>query len=125
VPEGESLYHRYPDYRVTLEPNPARVRVCFAGEVVADSTRSLIVHETEHDDVVYLPREDVRMERLERSDHSTHCPFKGDASYWTIRTGGETAENAVWSYEDPFDEVAGLRGYLAFRRDRTELVRGE
>ena len=121
MPSGRSVFHKHPDYRVDLDPNPKRTNVRFAGEVVADSAKSLHVRETQHAAVVYFPRDDVRMDLLERTDHSSHCPFKGDASYWTIRAGGEVAENAVWSYEDPFEEVAGLKDYLAFYADRTQL----
>ncbi len=116
----ESLYHRYPDYRVNLEANPEHIRVKLAGEVLADSRRTLIVRETKHEPVVYFPREDVRFERLERTDHESFCPFKGEACYWTIRVAGRVEENAVWSYETPFDEVSGLAGCVAFYPDRVE-----
>ncbi len=120
----ESLYHKYPDYRVDLEPHPRRVRVRLGEETIADSERALRVLETKHDPVLYLPREDVRMERLERTDHETFCPFKGEASYWTVRAADRVEENAVWSYEDPFDEVAGLKDYVAFYPDRVEWTHG-
>jgi uncharacterized protein (DUF427 family) len=123
MPKRESLYHAYPDYRVELEPSAKRVRVKFHGQLVADSARTLVVLETQRDPVLYFPREDVRMELLEPTDHETFCPFKGEASYWSLRTGDRVEENAVWSYEDPFDEVAGLEGYLAFYEDRVEWER--
>ncbi len=116
----ESLYHRYPDYRVDLEANPEHVRVKLAGEVLADSRRTLIVRETKHEPVVYFPKEDVRFDRLERTDHESFCPFKGEACYWTIRVAGRVEENAVWGYETPFDEVSGLAGFVAFFPDRVE-----
>ena len=118
--ERESLYHKFPDYRVDLEPSDRRVRVSAAGEVVADSTRTLIVRETKHDPVFYFPRDDVRFELLERTQHGSFCPFKGEASYWSVRIGGETLRDAVWSYEDPFEQVAGLKDYVAFYPDRFE-----
>ena len=121
MPKGPSLFHRFPDYRVDLDPNPQKVRVRFAGEVVAESERSVLVRETKHEPVVYFPRADVRMDLLEHTGHETTCPFKGEASYWTIRVGERVAENAVWSYEDPFEDVAGLKDYVAFYPDRTEL----
>lgn len=124
MPKRESLYHQYPDYEVALEPNPERVRVTWHGEVVADSTRALRVRETKHAPVLYFPREDVRQELLERTAHETFCPFKGEASYWSLRSGDRLEENAVWSYEDPFEEVAGLRDYLAFYGGRDELLIG-
>ncbi len=120
MPKGESLYHRHPDYRVDLEQGAERVRVRFAGETIADSARTLTVRETKHAPVVYFPRDDVRFEYLERTDHETFCPFKGEASYWTLRVGDSAEANAVWSYEDPFDEVAGLKDYVAFYADKVE-----
>ena len=110
----------HPARRIDVEPCPARVRVELGGEVVADSARALLLHEASHPPVHYFPREDVRMELLNRTDHATHCPYKGDASYWTLDAGGRTAENAVWSYERPIPGVAGIAGYLAFYRDRMD-----
>ena len=119
----QSLYHEYPDYRVDLEPAEGRVTVRLAGELIASSQKTLTVRETKHAEVTYFPREDVRLEKLERTDHQTHCPFKGDASYWTIRAGEAVCENAVWSYESPFPEVEGLRDYMAFYVDRVDWER--
>ena len=116
----ESLYHAYPDYRVDLEPSSSPVRVTLAGRTLAESTRALVVRETKHVPVVYIPTEDVRLELFERTGHRTFCPFKGEASYWTLRLGDRVEENLVWSYEDPFDEVKGLAGHLAFYPDRVE-----
>ncbi len=118
-----SLHHRFPDYQVDLETSPQRVRVSLGGEIVADSRVTLTVREKKHEHVVYFPREDVRFEALERTDHKSFCPFKGEASYWTLRVADRTEENAVWSYEDPFDEVAGLKDYVAFYADRVEWER--
>ena len=117
----ESLYHKYPDYRVDLEPHPRRVCVKLGEETIAESDRALRVLETKHDPAIYLPREDVRMDLLERTEHQTFCPFKGDASYWTVRAGERAEENAVWSYESPFDQVAGLKDYLSFYTDRLSV----
>jgi uncharacterized protein (DUF427 family) len=120
MPKGKSLFHKYPDYRVDLVADPKRVQVRLEGEVLADSTKSITVHETKHDPVVYFPREDVRFDLLERTDHHTFCPFKGEASYWTLRVRDRLEENVVWSYEDPFDEVAGLKDYVAFYPARVD-----
>jgi uncharacterized protein (DUF427 family)/class 3 adenylate cyclase len=109
-------------YRIDLEPAPGRVRVVFEGVAVADSARALILHETRHPPVYYVPRDDVRMELLLPTGHRTHCPFKGDASYWTLRVGERSAENAAWAYEEPVAEAAGLRGHLAFYRERVDAV---
>ena len=116
----ESLYQKYPDYRVDLEPAEKCVTVRLDGVLVAKSTRALVVRETKHDPVIYFPREDVRADLLERTNHETFCPFKGQASYWTLRVGEHVEENAVWSYEDPFDEVAALKNYVSFYADRVE-----
>ena len=121
MPKGESLYHKFPDYRVDLVPSDKRVTVRFNGEVIVDTQRALEVRETKHDPVLYFPREDVRIERLERSDHQSFCPFKGEASYWHLGAGDRREENSVWSYEDPFDEVSGLKDYVAFYADRVDL----
>lgn len=121
MPKRESLYHKYPDYRVDLEPNPRPVRVMLAGEPIAESARALRVVETKHDPVIYVPREDVRLELLEKTAHETFCPFKGEALYWTVSAGGRVEENAVWSYESPFEQVAGLKDYMAFYTDRLTL----
>jgi len=124
MPQGRSLFHEHPDYRIDLEPNAERIRVRFAGEVVADSERTLTVHETKHDPVVYFPQQDLVACFFERTAHSSFCPFKGEASYWTIRVGEHVSENAVWAYADPFEEVAGLAEHVAFYPDRVKWERG-
>ena len=106
--------------RIALSPSPRRVRVTLAGEVVADSTSALLLRERSHVPVHYFPRTDVRMDLLTRTAHTTHCPYKGEASYWTVEAAGRTAENAVWSYEHPIPEMAGIAGYVAFYRDRMD-----
>ncbi len=97
-----------------FEDSPRRVRVVLGGETVADTKRAKLLHETGHLPVYYFPEEDIRMDLLEESDHSTHCPFKGDASYWSVRVGDRVSENAVWSYPEPVDSAPPLAGYLAF-----------
>jgi adenylate cyclase len=107
-------------YRLIIEPSRKRVRVVMGGETVADSERVLIMHETGYRPVTYVPREDVRMDLLRPSEQHTHCPFKGDASYWTIEVGGRRIENAAWSYEDPYEEAEVVRGHIAFYWDRMD-----
>ena len=97
-----------------FEYSPRRVRVMFNGETVADSRRAKLLHETGHLPVYYFPREDVRMDLLEESDHTTYCPFKGDASYWSVKVGDKAAENAVWGYPEPIDSAPPLARYVAF-----------
>ena len=115
-------YASHPGHRVDLSPVRQRVRVTFAGETIADSSHPVAVDESNHGRVLYLPRADVRMDLLTRTEHTSHCPFKGDASYWTVTVGDKTAQNAVWSYEQPFDEAAGLRDLLAFYPDRVDAI---
>jgi len=102
------------DHLLYFEDSPRRVRVVFGGETVADSRRAKLLHEAGLLPVYYFPIEDMRMELLEESDHTTHCPFKGDASYWSVRTGDRVAENAVWGYPEPIDSAPPIAGYLAF-----------
>jgi uncharacterized protein (DUF427 family) len=102
------------DHVLYFEDSPRRVRVVFGGETVADSRRVKLMHEAGHLPVYYFPEEDVRMDLLEATDHTTHCPFKGDASYWSVRVGEEVAENGVWSYPEPIESAPPIAGYLAF-----------
>ncbi len=113
-------YATHPGYSIETEPCPKRIRVAFGGETIADSTAVLLLSETKHIPVYYFPRADVRLELLERTAHSTHCPFKEDASYWTVRVGERSAENAVWSYETPYAEVAQIKDYMAFYWDKMD-----
>jgi len=109
-----------PRHRLLLHPFPRRVRARFAGEVVLDSTRGALLHESNILPRLYVPFEDVRADLLERTDHSTHCPFKGDASYWSVRVGDRVAENAVWTYEEPIDEASWLRGLVSVYPERMD-----
>ena len=125
MPKKKSLYQEHPDYRVDLEPSDAHVCLRLGDEVIAESTKTLLVRETRLEPVVYFPKADVRFDRLEKTAHETFCPFKGDASYWTVRAGGLVEENAVWGYEDPFEEVAGLKDYVSFYSYRFSSSGGE
>jgi uncharacterized protein (DUF427 family) len=107
---------------ITIEPNPKRVRVVFNGRMIANTTRALTMREGTYPPVQYVPREDADMSLLERTSHRTHCPYKSDASYYTIRADGKAAENAVWSYEDPFPGVVAIKGHLAFYPDRVDGI---
>ena len=101
-------------YRVVLKPADNRIRAIFQGQTMADSSHVLVMRETRLPPIFYFPREDVSMEMLSKTDHRTHCPFKGDASYWTLDVDGASVENAAWSYEDPYDEALDVKEYLAF-----------
>jgi uncharacterized protein (DUF427 family) len=109
-----------PDHPITITPAPHRVRVTFAGRVVADTTRALSLAEASYAPVLYIPRDDVDLATLERTNHGTHCPYKGEASYYSLHVGERSARNAVWSYEQPLEPVAAIAGYMAFYRDRVD-----
>ena len=109
-------------HSITISKNPKRVKVTFNGSVIADTERALVLKEGPLPPAQYIPREDVTMASLKRTTHSTHCPFKGDASYFTISTGGKTAENAVWTYETPLPAVSEIQNYLAFYPDRMDAI---
>jgi adenylate cyclase len=106
------------DYEIRFEPCAKRVRAEFNGTWIADSSRALVVHETRAAPAYYFPREDVRMEFLQPTALHTHCPFKGNASYWTLSVAGQEAGNAAWSYEEPYRDAEPIRGYLSFYPDR-------
>ena len=108
--------------RISIEPSPRRVRVRFAGRTVAESDRALVLREGSHPPVYYLPREDADLALLRRTDHATRCPYKGEASYYTVTVDGRTAENAVWSYEAPYAAVAAIAGHLAFYPGRVDAI---
>jgi uncharacterized protein (DUF427 family) len=111
-----------PNHPITIEPNPKHVRVIFNGRVVAETARALTLREASYPPVQYIPREDADMSVLERTTHKTHCPYKSDAAYYSIRVGGRTAENAVWTYEDPFPAVRAIKGHLAFYPNRVDAI---
>jgi uncharacterized protein (DUF427 family) len=102
---------------IYFEDSPRRIRARFGGETIVDSRRVKLLHEQNHLPIYYFPAEDVRMDLLEPTDHSTRCPFKGEASYWSVRAGGRVAENAAWSYPEPLDDAPPLAGYIAFYWD--------
>ena len=95
-----------PSNRLLFEAFPRRVRAVLGSQTVLDSNRAKLLHESAHLPQLYVPREDVRDDLLEATDHTTHCPFKGDASYWSVRAGDRVAENAVWGYPEPLEESA-------------------
>ncbi|TQM68690.1 uncharacterized protein (DUF427 family) [Actinomadura hallensis] len=109
-----------PEHLLFMHDFPRRVRAVFAGETVLDTDRGRLLHETGLLPVLYVPEEDVRTDLLERTDRTTHCPFKGDAAYWTLRAGDRESENAVWAYPEPKAESAWLRGLMAFYWNRVD-----
>jgi uncharacterized protein (DUF427 family) len=89
--------------------------------VIADTTHALTLKEASYPAVQYVPREDANMVLLSRSERTTHCPYKGDASYYSVTAGGKALENAIWTYETPFPAMAGITGHLAFYPDRVTI----
>jgi len=111
-----------PDHPITIEPLGRHVAVVVAGQTVAASDSALILREASYPPVIYIPRRDARMDLLERSNHASFCPYKGDASYFSIPAGGSRSINAVWSYEAPFPAVRGIQEYLAFYPERVDSI---
>lgn len=110
------------DHPITIEPSSTRVRVTVAGRVVADTRAALTLRESDYPAVQYIPRGDVDMSLLERTDEASYCPYKGDASYFSIPAGGERSVNAIWTYEHPYDAVAQIKDYVAFYPDRVDSI---
>ena len=117
-------FKKYPEHRVATRPAGVRVRVTLDGEVIADTRDAVALEESKSSSsvlapvVYYVPRKDVKMERLERTSRQTYCPFKGEASYYSLKGG---PENAVWSYEKPYDEMTAIAGLLAFYPDKVSI----
>ena len=111
-----------PDHPITIERNPKRVVVKVAGQVIADSRHALNLREASYPTVQYIPREDVIMALLQRTEHHTYCPYKGDCSYFTIAPGGERGKNAVWTYETPYAAVTAIQDHLAFYPMRVDSI---
>ena len=111
-----------PDHPISIERNAARVVVSAAGRVIADTGNALTLREADYPAVQYIPREDVDFSQLERTDHATYCPYKGECSYYSVPAGGEKSVNAVWTYEDPYPAVAQIKGHVAFYPDRVDEI---
>ena len=111
-----------PDHPITIERNPAHVTVTVGGQVIAATHAALMLREASYPAVAYIPRKDVNMALLERTQHSTYCPYKGDCSYYSIPGGGTRSVNAVWTYEAAYPAVAEINGYLAFYPDRVDKI---
>ena len=108
------------EHPITIEPARNRVRLTVGGRVVADTRRSLVMREAAYGPVHYIPLEDVDQTLLAPTDHATYCPYKGDCSYFSIPAGGSRSDNAVWTYESPYEAVAQIRGHVAFYPDRVD-----
>jgi len=110
------------DHPIAIARHPSRVIVRVGGRVVADTREALSLREASYPAVQYIPRKDVDMTLLQRSDHATYCPYKGDCSYYSIPAGGERSTNAVWTYEEPYDAVLAIKDHLAFYPQRVDAI---
>jgi uncharacterized protein (DUF427 family) len=110
------------DHPITVKPNPKRVVVSVAGRVIADSRHVLTLREATYPAVHYIPRGDVDMTLLQRTDQATYCPYKGDCAYYSIPLGGARSANAVWTYEAPYAAVGEIKDHLAFYPDRVDAI---
>jgi uncharacterized protein (DUF427 family) len=111
-----------PHHPISIEANPSRVVVRVGGKVIADTRSALTLREASYAAVQYIPHRDVDMTALTRSEHTTYCPYKGDASYYSIPVGGDRSVNAVWTYEAPFEAMAQIKDYVAFYPDRVDTI---
>ncbi len=111
-----------PDHPITIERNPARVVVSVAGKVIADTRDALTLRESTYPATQYVPRKDVDMSQLERTAHTTYCPYKGECAYYSVRAGGDRSLNAVWTYEAPYSAVATIKDYVAFYPSRVDAI---
>ncbi len=122
IPERQKILARIPDYAVDISPTNQHVRVLAGGITLASTSSALLVSETRHRDVFYLPRADVDLSLFTPTELSTYCPFKGHANYWTLNVEGHEIENVVWSYEAPYPEVSALRDFLSFYTDKVDVL---
>jgi uncharacterized protein (DUF427 family) len=111
-----------PDHPISIQHNRARVVVSVAGRVIADTRNALELREADYPPVQYIPREDVDLSQLKRTDHVTYCPYKGDCNYYSVPAGGKKSVNAVWTYEDPYPAVAQIKEQVAFYPDRVDEI---
>ena len=121
-PTSKPIKFPGPDHPITIEHNPNRVMISVAGRVIADTRDALTLRESTYLPVQYVPRKDVDLALLERTDHATYCPYKGDCAYFSIPVGGKRSINAVWTYEDPYTVVAAIKDHLAFYPDRVDAI---
>jgi uncharacterized protein (DUF427 family) len=120
--KGKQIRIPGPDHPITISPAGRTVRVTVAGRIVAESARALRLEEEGYPPIYYLPRSDADMSLLVETTHRTNCPYKGDAAYYSIPIGGTKSENAVWTYEEPYQAVSGIKGYLAFYPSRVDAL---
>lgn len=114
-------FQRTPSYNIVVEPFDGIVTVTFSDAIVASTRKALVLREADYPPVFYVPFDDVYFEFLRRSDTATHCPYKGNASYWSASASGEAVNDVMWAYERPYDEVAAIRDHGAFYPDKVRI----
>jgi uncharacterized protein (DUF427 family) len=122
LPNPAPGFANHPEHTISLSLHPERLRVTFAGQTIAESEHALVMQEGSYPPVYYFPRSDVDMTWLRATDHQSNCPFKGDASYWTLCVGENEEQNAAWSYQTPFDEMREIKDYIAFYQSKVEIT---
>jgi uncharacterized protein (DUF427 family) len=123
--ETKSVKIPGPEHPIAIKPNPARITVSVAGRNIADTREALTLQEASYPPVHYIPRKDIDMSLLERTNHATYCPYKGECAYYSIPLGGDRSVNGAWTYEEPFAAVAPIKDYLAFYPDRVDAINEE
>ncbi len=114
APGSAPGFAKHPNYRLEFLPSPKRIRASFEGETIVDSTAALIMRESHHVPVYYFPQADIRMDLMRPTDHTSYCPFKGEATYHSLAVGERTAENVMWGYREPYAESIDITGYGGF-----------
>jgi uncharacterized protein (DUF427 family) len=122
IPAPRAIKIPGPDHPITLAHNPNRVVVTLGGHTIADSRETITLREANYPAVHYIPRKDVDMAALERTDHTTYCPYKGASGYFSLAGAGPRGVNAVWTYEDPYSSVKDIKDHVAFYPDRVESI---
>jgi uncharacterized protein (DUF427 family) len=110
-----------PDHPITIAPAGKHIRVTAGDTVIADTTRALTLKEASYPAVLYIPRADANMDLTTRTERVTHCPYKGDANYFSIQAGDKLLDNAIWTYEEPYPAMAEIKDYLAFYPDKVKI----
>lgn len=111
-----------PDHPITIEKSASHVVVTAGGKTIADTHDAVLLREASYPAVVYVPRKDVDMSQLQRTDHESYCPYKGDCSYYSIVPGGQRSVNAIWTYENPYESVGEIKEFMAFYPDRVDAI---
>jgi uncharacterized protein (DUF427 family) len=115
-------FRAHPEHAITIEPYRGRVQVHAGKTLIADSANAVVVRETNHSPVFYIPMDDIRRDLLRHSPHTTRCPFKGTASYWNVVVGDHEIDNALWAYETPYDEMLELAGLASFYESKVSVT---